>query len=328
MSVGQTVSVGQAARAYWDERSVNWKPLFKKSYEAPFNYLVEYFGDTTPIDQVDFYMMKDFRDSLREGKKLSVARANFYVDFAKAVFNLEMKTTRTLRVNPAEVFTLKDSRRTQDQRAAFSLIDLELMFIKSHEYANDRHPHDYTFWLPLLGLFTGAREEELAQLRTWDIIKHDGVWCIDINQNEEEKSVKTSEQRLIPIHSFLLQLGFVRFDQKVPKGMLWRTLKRQYDRWSHYFTKWFKKFKDSAGIDPAPGKLVFHSFRHTVAQHLKDKGVEERYISELLGHSTAGELTRYGKRYQPKRLLEQAVERIDFHKRLDLSYPLENKWTG
>jgi integrase len=323
----ETVTIGQAARAYWKERSENWKPRSKRTYQAAFNYFIEYFGDDTPVDQIDFYRMKDFRDSLRDTKTLSVSRTNFYLDFVKAIFNLEMKTTRILKVNPAEGLNLKDKRKRQDQRSAFDLNDLEMMFIKSREYGNNRHPHDYTFWLPLLGLFTGAREEELAQLRTWDIIEHKGISCIDINENDEQKSVKTTEQRLIPVHPFLLELGFVRYARKVPKGMLWKSIKRQSGRWSHYFSRWFKTFKDRAGIDPTPGKLVFHSFRHTVASNLKAKGVEEIYISELLGHSVNGEtFGRYGKQFEPHRLFDKAVSKLDFHEKLDLSHLKGNRW--
>jgi len=44
-------------------------------------------------------------------------------------------------------------------------------------------------------------------------------------------------------------------------------------------------------------KTSFHSFQHTVANRLKQKGVAESYIGELLGHSS-GSLTLGG----PKRI--------------------------
>ena len=50
--------------------------------------------------------------------------------------------------------------------------------------------------------------------------------------------------------------------------------------------------------------------RHTVANTLKQAGVSESVIAELVGHSTSGSMTmgRYGKRYQPKLLLEALVQ--------------------
>jgi integrase len=58
---------------------------------------------------------------------------------------------------------------------------------------------------------------------------------------------------------------------------------------------------------------VFHSFRHTVTDTLKQAGVSETVIAEIVGHSNSGSMTmgRYGKRYQPKVLLE-ALLKLDY----------------
>ena len=42
---------------------------------------------------------------------------------------------------------------------------------------------DYRFWLPLLGLYTGARLSELCQLRLGDIREELGVWVISISSS-------------------------------------------------------------------------------------------------------------------------------------------------
>ncbi|HIJ80525.1 MAG TPA: tyrosine-type recombinase/integrase [Desulfuromonadales bacterium] len=66
------------------------------------------------------------------------------------------------------------------------------------------------------------------------------------------------------------------------------------------------------GIQEIRGFVIFHSMRHTVADTLKQAGVPEVVISEILGHThmniTSG---RYGKRYQPKVLLE-ALAKLDY----------------
>jgi len=206
-----TVTFGQAAQSYWDERSGDWKPRTRSSYQSAFDHLLEHFGADTPVAEIDYYGMKEYRDKLRGEKKLSVSRTNFYLGFVKAVFNLEMKTTRQLTVNPASGLTLRDDRRRQDLREVFNDDELKKLFVKSLEYGRDRHNLPYKFWIPLLGLYTGAREEELCQMDTTDIVEVDGVWCIDINQNGPQKSVKTSEQRIVPLHPFLVELGLPKF---------------------------------------------------------------------------------------------------------------------
>ena len=149
-----------------------------------------------------------------------------------------MKNAHQLTVNPAGGLTLMGNRRRQDLREVYD-DDLKKLFVKSPEYGRDRHNLPYKYWLPLLGLYTGARLEELAQLDPTDIIEVDGVWCLDINENGIRKSVKTSEQRIVPHHPFLVDLGLSRFAKGLPKGKLWKHLKYQSLRWSHYFCRWF-----------------------------------------------------------------------------------------
>jgi hypothetical protein len=61
----------------------------------------------------------------------------------------------------------------------------------SKAYLTDGHKKPYHFWLPILALFTGARQNELAQLFLSDIRENDGLWVIDINANNESQKVKT-----------------------------------------------------------------------------------------------------------------------------------------
>jgi len=61
----------------------------------------------------------------------------------------------------------------------------------------------------------------------------------------------------------------------------------------------------------------FHSFRHTVANQLKQKEVAESYIAELVGHAINGEtFGRYGKVFQPEVLLSEAVGKLEFDLKL------------
>src|SRR5690606_20223968 len=72
---------------------------------------------------------------------------------------------------------------------------------------------DWEYWLPLLGLYTGARLEELCQLQKSDIRQTDGLHYIDIHEdNDEENQTKSSSSnRRVPLHSHLIELGFLEF---------------------------------------------------------------------------------------------------------------------
>ncbi|MDF7826851.1 hypothetical protein P4B35_22680 [Pontiellaceae bacterium B12227] len=81
---------------------------------------------------------------------------------------------------------------------------------------NPKYPSRY--WVPLLGLYTGARLNELCQLHTDDVYQLDGVWLIDINDNDAPKTHKhlknASSERLVPVHPELIRRGFIHFVQK------------------------------------------------------------------------------------------------------------------
>ena len=217
---------------------------------------------------------------------------------------------------------MTDKDKSKDHcRDVFDKSDLTKIFSESLEYGQDRHMRPQNFWIPLLALFTGARLEEICQLLVSDIKEVDGVWCIDINEDHPDKSVKTSEQRLVPLHPFLLELGFHRYAKSLPvDGRVFYDLKRIDDRWGHYPSKWFGLFINRCGIEAPKNTKVFHSFRHTVASRLKELDVPVDKISGLLGHSIEQEYSRHGKKLKPQKLLDDCVYRLDFHKFIDLNH--------
>jgi hypothetical protein len=51
--------------------------------------------------------------------------------------------------------------------------------------------------------------------------------------------------------------------------------------------------------------------RHSVIDHLKQKGIEPHFINELVGHSQGNiDLDRYGKGYNPDILFNKCVSKI------------------
>jgi len=60
-------------------------------------------------------------------------------------------------------------------------------------------------WVPWICAYTGARVNEITQLRAMDIRQVDGVWVFHITP--EAGSVKTRKARSVPIHSHLLEQG-------------------------------------------------------------------------------------------------------------------------
>jgi integrase len=79
------------------------------------------------------------------------------------------------------------------------------------------------FWLPLLGLFTGARLGELAPLTAADVTTDQatGIPIITITEDRENgRRLKTAASaRVVPVHPELVRLGLLRFVEEAKRGI-------------------------------------------------------------------------------------------------------------
>ncbi|HXC93922.1 MAG TPA: tyrosine-type recombinase/integrase, partial [Geobacteraceae bacterium] len=146
------------------------------------------------------------------------------------------------------------------------------------------------------------------------IREYDGVLCLDVNDSNDKKLKNAASRRVVPLHPEVLRLGFIDYVESLKvqkKARLWMNLtRREADGYGSAFGKWFQRFnRQHVTTDKSK---VFHSLRHTVADTLKQAGVQEVVISEIMGHTNDSmTMSRYGKRYQPKVLLE-AMMHLDF----------------
>ncbi len=106
-------------------------------------------------------------------------------------------------MNPADNMKVKQTKRNVESRKVFTNEDLEKLFM-SKRYQDDTFKKAYNFWAPVLGLYTGARVNEIAQLYLTDFEKHDGIWCININDDDDKQLKNSASRRIIPLHPFLV----------------------------------------------------------------------------------------------------------------------------
>ena len=150
--------------------------------------------------------------------------------------------------------------------------------------------------------------------------KENGVWCFDIHPSAET-SVKTkSSIRLVPIHSYLIKAGFIKYCEEIRKeghAQLFPVLKQSANGYGSAISKWFNKKLREKGI--ADKKKVLHSTRHTFITKLKQLDIQDHLISELVGH-TAESITvgRYGKKLD-------VMYRMAWLKGLKTTYYLRSK---
>jgi integrase len=322
----------------------NWKPRTITEYENCANLLIKALGDI-PITTVSPKTVREYKVKLqvlpcymnsrqlqgktldqitslsKDMKKMSVKTINKYLGFLKGLFNWA-KENNYLESNPAEglrIFQKKRGVKASEERSVFSRDDIEVIFWADN-YLNVSSRRNksgaYKFWLPLLGLYTGARIEEICQL-SLDDIKHKGdIWVIDINETGDKGLKTAASKRIVPLHPFLIDtMNFPEFVKRLKKAghdRLFPELEKVSDRYSHYASRWFGDYlRKRCGITEK-GKS-FHSFRHTVINYLKQSDIETSKIKQFVGHSDNDMTTgRYGKQYPPEKIYQDVTLKLEF----------------
>ena len=123
-------------------------------------------------------------------------------------------------------------------------------------------------------MYTGMRENEICQLIKSDIKQENEIYYIDIKITEDGRRIKTiSSIRKVPLHPEILE-DVLAYMKTIKRKNLF-TIK------ASQFAIDYSNFKKSLGFGR---KLVFHSYRNTLQNKLKQARVEGMIINELAGH--------------------------------------------
>jgi integrase len=159
------------------------------------------------------------------------------------------------------------------------------------------------YWLPVIGLWTGMRSNEIAGLRASDVKTAEGVTFFDVVEHEGRSLKNKSSRRRIPVHSALVKAGLLAYVDAVKAS----GADRLFDGLtSGNYSAAFGELRDSVGVK---GK-VFHSFRHGWKTAARRCGVEEQYSDAMTGHVNGSVGRTYGLAPLPK--LAEQMERITF----------------
>lgn len=146
---------------------------------------------------------------------------------------------------------------------------------------------DHRYWLPILGLYTGCRVNELCQLHREDLKKQEGIWYLDIN-NDGKKTLKNkNSKRRVPLHKTVIELGFVKYAQGVKHHRIFPGCKYREStgKYANNWGQWFNRLLVTEGIKPQGDRsITFHSFRHRMETALKRLEFNNEHIDQILGH--------------------------------------------
>ncbi|WP_156524108.1 site-specific integrase [Halomonas sp. HL-93] len=244
------------------------------------------------------------------GPTISITTYNNYIKNLATIFSYAQKEG-ILNSNPFASMRIKNPVRINSYRDVFTPSDVALIFEKTNYYRESKQ--DFKYWLPRLAYYTGARLNELCQLCKKDIKIVNDVPCIHIQAASPNQRLKNhSSERVIPLHSKLIEFGLNEWLEKHETQIFPMLSYSDKHGYSATPSRWFGRFKADVGLcGDGSGRKDFHSFRHTVADELKQKGVSENLIGGILGHTTGGITnTRYGKDFKPE-VLKPVIELLE-----------------
>lgn len=324
--------------------SKQWSDKTTVGHKVIYDRLLSILGENTLINSLTRDDLIEMRETLRklpsninkkkelrdlsltellkvsEGSRISVQTVNNYLSCLRSLFTWAFDNDFVSK-NIATNLKIKTSKKTSEtsMRSVYSHNDIARLF-QALPRDNDKPER---FWIPIIALYTGMRLNEICQLYREDIQNHDGIYCITIN-NEKDKTVKNdSSIRKVPVHPDLINIGFVDYVESMKAyPRLWMNLENYRGIYSQNFGKWYQEFNRE--YITKDKRKVFHSFRHTFTNQLKEAQVDPHIVAELLGH-THGSITfdLYGKRYQLNTLYE-GISKLDY----GIKLPQQNVWTG
>ena len=173
----------------------------------------------------------------------------------------------------------KENRKvtSSSNRKPFSVDDILKLETAYREACNNNDQskrEDYEIFL--VAIYTGARREEIGELKISNINLNDMTLQIEDAKTE-------AGNRAVPIHPNLEPI----IQQKLSASnddtsYLFHTLtSNQYGKRTDAFGKRFGRIKNSLGFD---NRYVFHSIRKTVITLLEQAGVPESVTADIAGH--------------------------------------------
>lgn len=183
------------------------------------------------------------------------------------------------------------AKRAKGGRKAYTKVQTAELYEELTENHSGLVKKDDHKWGALLGLYTGARLNEIAQLDYGDIGEEGGIWFINITDDgDNNKRVKASaSRRKVPIHSELIRLGFLDWvTTKAKEPRLFMSFSYdQKDGYGRNLGRWFNG-PFLSGMEMKEPGLVFHSLRYTMVERLAQADVPEPLYQDIVGHERQG----------------------------------------
>jgi len=324
-----TPTFADAIGAYAGAKSgVVWTARTEEENRRILRLAAEHFGAKTLIGSITLDNVRAFRDSviawrkkpaptatLKEisnapaGSRIGAKTAAKYFQYLSAAFAY-WTNEGFLEKSPVGKLTIQIPHQSKATgRVPFTPTDLTALYTSpifagcagpSRRTAPGPHVYrDGLYWALLIAPLSGMRITEIVQLATYDINFDDDVPCFAIKADAALGQTVKSDAgwRNVPIHRRLVELGFENFvrarQEHDLKGRLFHDIHVSVTGGAGgEFSKLYGRTLKRLGLK-RPG-LVFHSYRHTFVDALRELDTPEYVIRRIVGHASGSVTDGYG----------------------------------
>ena len=279
-----TTTLEAYARAWLAQKKPEAADSTHRAYEHVISPLIDFLGDRAREDLADITKsdLVNFRNHFTG--KIRPGRINFYVKVLRMLFRSAHRDGYLLDNPAAYLETVRD--RSNERRRPFTVAEIRsVLTIADPEWQS----------LIRLGLYTGPRLADLALL-TWS--------NVDLERGEIRLTTRKTDRRLTipisgPLRKHLLSLSgpddlstplHPKAFHAISKDGRAATLSNQFVGLLYQAGLREAQTHKGRGIcrnaKRRASSLSFHSLRHTAVSLLKDAGIPQATVMELIGHDS------------------------------------------
>lgn len=277
------------------------------------------------------YKIENFKDidwtKIKNGKPQHPKTINNRLACMIALFNWAIKADYYKAKNPISGLIISKAKQASSKYSPFTPDEIRAFYnapiytgCKGDKWA-DRFIQgkeiikDSLYWVPLIGLYTGMRMNEICQLYVEDIKHENGIWFFDVNDDSKDKSLKTlSSRRRIPIHGALLKNDILDYRREMAEKKENRLFPdipfSKEGNYAFIFSKRFARLLKA--MQMKRNGLCFHSLRHNFIGDMRNTGVDRAVIMALVGHSATNDVhSGYGNGYTLP-FLQRSINKLTY----------------
>lgn len=317
-SLSSGMTIGQLAQSYEHEKRAGrlWVAKTEQEKSEHIALLTEILGIDTNASSLTATDAKKVKDTLFQypknrsknpttrGKSLDevvriqnveriqIPTINKYLQTYNDMFQWA-KRNGHIEENRFSGLNVRQNKKQGDgKRSSFSNAEIRSIVdaVTTSDVSFVRKP--YQKWGTLIGIYTGARLNEIAQMHLTDIREQNGIWFFDLNDDDDSKHLKAdASRRPVPIHDQLIEFGIIPYVQELRQSGAKKLFPEftycTKNGWGRSLGRWFnEQLMPKLGMKRK--ELVFHSLRHTVVTRLLQSDVPLPMVRAIVGHKQEG----------------------------------------